>query len=490
MVKKLAYVALAAVLGVAAVAWQWPQLLPAWLPVASTEATKPAYATEVAAKGDVRRVVATSGPVSAVVTVLVGSQLSGQIEAVLADYNTEVKAGDVLARIDPQTFQSKVDQAKADLAAAEAGLLLKQANLAKAKAVLAQAKKSVERNATLARKRLTAEANLETATRDAAVAEADISVSEADIANANAVVAQRKAALGQAEIDLTRTVVRAPIEGTVISRTIDVGQTVAASLQAPELFRIAQDLSNIQIEAQVNEADIGNIAPGNPVTFTVDAYPDRSFTGSVEQVRLAASIIQNVVTYTVIITSKNADRRLYPGMTANATIETGVREDVLKVPNEALRFRPRESTGGDGASRGADRSKRMIAQAAQSIGLTEAQTADLTARMQAAMAELRPKGSGLTQQRDPSRSREVVAQRFEQELSAILTADQRPAFETWKKERESTRSGTVYVLGPGGTPEPRFVRTGLSDDSGTEITAGDLKPGETIILRLIERPAP
>lgn len=489
MVKKLAYFALAAVLGVAAVAWQWPQVLPAWVPVASTEATKPAYATEVAAKGDVRRVVATSGPVSAVVTVLVGSQLSGQIEAVLADYNTEVKAGDVLARIDPQTFQSKVDQAKADLAAAEAGLLLKQANLAKAKAVLAQARKSVERNQTLARKRLTSEANLETALRDAAVAEADISVSEADIANAKAVVAQRKAALGQAEIDLTRTIVRAPIDGTVISRTIDVGQTVAASLQAPELFRIAQDLSKIQIEAQVNEADIGNIATGNPVTFTVDAYPDRSFTGTVEQVRLAAAIIQNVVTYTVIITSKNEDRRLYPGMTANATIETGVREDVLKVPNEALRFRPRESAGGDNGVRGGDRAKRMIAQAAQSIGLTEAQTADLTTRMQAATAELRPRSSGLTQQQDPRRSRELFAQRFEQELSAILTADQRSAFETWNRERDSTRSGTVYVLGPSGSPEPRFVRTGLADDSGTEITAGDLKPGETIILRLTERPA-
>ncbi len=139
-----------------------------------------------------------------------------------------------------------------------------------------------------------------------------------------AVVAQRKAQLGQAEIDLSRTVIRAPIEGTVISRTIDVGQTVAASLQAPELFRIAQDLSKIRIEAQVNEADIGNIAAGNSVSFTVDAYPDRSFTGEVEQVRLAATNIQNVVTYTVIITSVNQDRKLFPGMTANATIETGI----------------------------------------------------------------------------------------------------------------------------------------------------------------------
>lgn len=488
MMKTLLYLALATAVAGGLVAWQWPQALPDWV-VARNEAAGPAYVTEPAAKGDVRRVVATSGPVSAVVTVQVGSQLSGQIEAVLADYNSEVKAGEVLARIDPNTFKSRVDQAKADLAAAEASLLLKQANLAKAKAVLAQARKSVERNQTLARKRLTAESNLETATRDAAVAEADIAVTEADIANAKAVVEQRKAALGQAQIDLDRTVIRAPIDGTVISRTIDVGQTVAASLQAPELFRIAQDLSKIQIEAQVNEADIGNIAPGNPVSFTVDAYPDRSFIGTVEQVRLAATTLQNVVTYTVIITSKNGDRRLYPGMTANATIETGVREDVLKVPNEALRFRPREAAAGDNASRGTERLKRMIGQAGATIGLTGSQASDLTRRMQAAMAELRPASGGLTQSPDPRRMREMIAQRFEKELSAVITPEQREAFETWKKERESTKSGTVYVLGADGTPEPRFVRIGLSDDSGTEVTAGELKPGEAVILRLAERPA-
>jgi HlyD family secretion protein len=488
MMKKLIYVALAAAMALGLVLWQWPQVLLGGV-VARNEAAQPTYVTEAAAKGDVRRVVATSGPVSAVVTVQVGSQLSGQIEAVLADHNSEVKAGDVLARIDPNTFESRVAQAKADLAAAEASLLLKEANLAKAEAVLAQARKSVERNQTLARKRLTAEANLESATRDAAVAQADIAVAEADIANARAVVAQRKAALGQSEIDLSRTIIRAPIDGTVISRTIDVGQTVAASLQAPELFRIAQDLSQIQIEAQVNEADIGNIAPGNPVSFTVDAYPDRSFVGTVEQVRLAATTIQNVVTYTVIITSKNEDRRLYPGMTANATIETGVREGVLKVPNEALRFRPREAAGGDNASRDAERLKRMIAQASAGIGLTESQVADLSARMQTAMAELRPAGGGLTQLQDPRRLRELTAQRFEKELLAVITPEQRQAFETWKKERESTKSGTVYVLGASGTPEPRFVRIGLSDDSGTEVTAGELEPGENVILRLTERPA-
>lgn len=485
MLKMLTILVIAAALAGGVAAWQWPDALPWGGEAAGTNATI-SYVTAVASKGDVRRMVSTSGPVSAVITVQVGSQLSGQVEAVLADHNSEVKAGDVMARIDPKTYESRVAQAKADLQSAEAALLVREANLAKAQAVLAQTEKSVDRNRLLARKKLTPEVNLESAQRDLSVATAEISVAEAEIVNARAVVAQRKAQLGQAEIDLERTVIRAPIEGTVISRTIDVGQTVAASLQAPELFRIAQDLSKIRIEAQVNEADIGNIAQGNPVTFTVDAYPDRSFTGQVEQVRLAATNIQNVVTYTVIITSVNEDRKLFPGMTANATIETGIAKGVLKVPNEALRFRPRDSGGGDQAARGAERLKRMIDGAGASIGLDEAQKAVLADAMTKAMAELRPSGGGLTQQADPRRMREQIAQRFEKELAAILTDAQRDAFETWKAERESAKTATIHVLGANGAPEPRFVRLGLADDKETEIIGGVLKEGEIVILRARE----
>jgi HlyD family secretion protein len=486
MLKALTVLAVALALAGGVAAWQWPNALP-WPGEKAAADGALAYVTAAATKGDVRRVVATSGPVSAVVTVQVGSQLSGQIEAVLADHNSDVKAGDVMARIDPKTFESRVAQAKADLQAAEAALLVREANLVKAKAVLEQAEKAVERNRTLAEKRLTPEANLESALRDESVARAEIAVSEAEIANAQAVVAQRKAALGQAEIDLSRTVIRAPIDGTVISRTIDVGQTVAASLQAPELFRIAQDLSQIWIEAQVNEADIGNIAAGNPVSFTVDAYPDRTFVGRVEQVRLAATTIQNVVTYTVIINSVNEDRRLFPGMTANATIETGIREDVLKVPNEALRFRPRDSgSGGDAAARGRERVQRMIDQASASIGLTDEQKSALAEVMRKAIEEMRPSGGGLTQQQDPRRMRELIAQRFEKELSAIVTDAQRDGFERWKSGRESTKAATIYVLGAAGTPEPRFVRLGLADDKDTEILGGELKDGEMVILRVRE----
>jgi HlyD family secretion protein len=492
MMKILALIgAIAAVAGGAAY-WQWPERL-AWLG-SSGNGEAVAYVTAEATRGDVRRVVSSSGPVGAVVTVLVGSQLSGQIEALNADFNSEVRSGDVLARIDPKTFERRVAQARADVAAAKAALLVREANLAKAKAVLSQAEKAVQRNRTLSAKKLTPEANLESAQRDASVARADISVTEAEIASAKATVAQRQAALDQAEIDLERTFIRAPIDGIVISRTIDLGQTVAASLQAPELFQIAQDLSRIRIEAQVNEADIGNVATGNPVTFTVDAFPDRSFAGQVSQVRLAATEIQNVVTYTVIIDAANDGRRLYPGMTANVVIETGIAGDVLRVPNEALRFRPKDAAAGGGGQRGGsgrllERMSRTIDRVTAEIGLSSEQAAALRNELEAAVAELRPQGGGLTAQADPRRMGEQLSARIEKAVAGVVNDEQRSAFERWRRERDSARNATVYVLGAGGQPEPRFVRLGLSDETSTEVKSGELKEGERLILRLDLRAA-
>ncbi len=479
MLKILTLIGAAALAGGAAY-WQWPGKSHAPEP--------PVYVTAEVARGDVRRVVATSGPVGAVVTVLVGSQLSGQIETLSADFNSEVKSGDVLARIDPKTFERRVAQARADVAVAKAALLVREANLAKARAVLKQAGKAVERNQALAAKKLTAQTNLESATRDASVAQAEIAVAQAEIESAKAAVAQKQAALDQAEIDLDRTFIRAPIGGTVISRTIDIGQTVAASLQAPELFRIAQDLRRIRIEAQVNEADIGDIANGNTVAFTVDAFPDRNFTGHVSQVRLAATEIQNVVTYTVIIDAQNEDRRLYPGMTANVVIETGIRQGVLKVPNEALRFRPRASASGTrhtggGASRMLERTQRTVERVTADVGLTPEQVAELKKQLDAIIAQLRPQGGGLTTQQDPRRVGEQVSARIEQAIATLVTDAQRPAFERWKKERDIARNATVYVLGTEGEPEPRFVRLGLADDTSTEVRSGELQEGERLILR-------
>ena len=237
------------------------------------------YDTVEATRGTLRKVVTTSGPVRALVTVSIGSELSGKVRDVTVDFNSEVKAGDLLARIDAKTFESRVAQAKADLAAARASLLNQEAGLQKAEAVLKQAERTIERQKTLAARGISAQAALDTALRDTEVAAAEIAVARAQIENAKAQVAQRQAQLDQAQIDLDRTRILSPIDGTVISRTVDPGQTVAASLQAPELFKIAQDLRRIRIEAQVNEADVGVVAEGNDVVFSVDAYPERQFEG-------------------------------------------------------------------------------------------------------------------------------------------------------------------------------------------------------------------
>ena len=212
-----------------------------WLPkLTGGDTTGPVYETAEVTRGPIRRVVSTSGPVRALVTVQVGSQLSGQIQSVLVDYNTEVKEGDVLAVLDAKTFEARVAQAKADLAAAKAQLANQEAAVLKAEAVLRQAERAIERQQKLAERGISAQASLDAAIRDAEVARADLAIAQAQVENAKAVIAQREAQLEQAQIDLDRTVIRSPINGTVISRTVDVGQTVAASLQAPELFQIGR----------------------------------------------------------------------------------------------------------------------------------------------------------------------------------------------------------------------------------------------------------
>ena len=303
------------------------------------------YDTVAVSRGPIRRTVSASGPVRALVTVEVGSQLSGQISALFADFNSVVRRDEVIARLDPKTFEARVAQAKADLAVAQATVSVQQANIEKAKALLVRAERDVVRQRSLSRKGFVTESALDVAETEVSTARADLQVAKAQLENAKAAIEQRKAALAQAQIDLDRTEIRSPIDGIVIDRKIDVGQTVAASLQSPTLFRIAEDLRRIQIEAQVDEADIGNVTAGDPVTFTVDAYPERSMSARVEQVRVAATELQNVVTYTVVIAATNPDLTLLPGMTANVQILHGSRDNVLRVPNDALRFRPPNQTG-------------------------------------------------------------------------------------------------------------------------------------------------
>ena len=449
--------------------------------------TQVQYDTVEVAKGTIRKIVSTSGPVRAMVTVSVGSQLSGQVDKLFVDYNSEVQAGDVMATIDARTFDAKVAQARADLLAARAGLLNQEASLKRGQAVMEQAQRTTDRQISLQKKGYASTSTLENAQRDYEISKADIEVAKALIETAKAVIVQREAQLKQAEVDLERARIVAPVNGTVISRTIDVGQTVAASLQAPELFKIAQDLRRIRIEAQVNEADVGSVAEGNPCTFTVDAYPDRTFEGKVTQVRLAATELNNVVTYTVIIEAINDDRRLFPGMTANVQIEAAKKDDVLRVSNDAVRFKPRAQSAQTGA--GGDRSERMIARLKDDLQLTEAQQQIVRQEVQKAMASMRngSQGSNQAETADPALGRQRVQAAVEQTLRPLLSQEQLVLYENWKKGREATRSGSLYVLDAKGEPERRYVRLGISDDQFTEISGGQIAAGERAIVRAREQ---
>jgi len=458
-----------------------------------------AYETASVSRGPITRIVSTSGPVRALVTVSVGSQLSGQIRELKADFNTEVKRGDELAVIDDKSFAAKVSQARADLAAATAQLANQEAQLVKSEAALRLAERAMERTEALAAKGISSPAALDSATRDLDMARADVTVAKAQIETSKATILQRRAMLEQAEIDLDRTRIRSPIDGTVIARTVDVGQTVAASLQAPELFKIAQDLRRIRIEAQVNEADVGAVAKGNPVTFTVDAYPERRFTGRVTQVRLAATELNSIVTYTVIIEAANDDRQLFPGMTATVQIETDKRDGALRVPNEALRFRPRDRSGppafADGQSPESGERTRgghSLEQLKHELQLSNEQLEAVRAVLRRERAE---RGERTADRNGPLRAaakaaeggqRRRTAATIEETLDPLLTEAQRPLFDRWRRGRENSRPGTVWVLTASGSLEPRSVRVGIADDRFAEIVGGDLKEGEGVVVRARE----
>jgi len=291
----------------------------------------PEYQVAPVERGAILSTVTASGILDAVDVVEVGSQLSGRIVAVEADHNSVVKKGDVIARLDPEEFEALVDEAKADVAIA----------LAEEKAARVQWE---ETQRELVRLEALGEQNA-VSDRELDKARANFSSAEAALDLAKARVEQRRAGLSRNQFNLDRSVIRAPIDGVVIERGVNVGQTVAASLQAPTLFTVARDLRNMQVETSVDEADVGRVKAGQRASFTVDSFPGRVFTGKVVQVRKAPQVVQNVVTYTVIISAYNDGRHLLPGMTANVSIVVSEKNDVLKVPNAALRFAP---TGTDG----------------------------------------------------------------------------------------------------------------------------------------------
>jgi HlyD family secretion protein len=503
---------------------RWPWLVAAILAagVAATAAwwylrgeAAPVFRTAKVERGAITAVVSSSGTLNAVTTVLVGSQVSGQIKDLYVDFNTQVKKGQLLARIDPETFELKVRQAEADLDAARTSLLARRGDVAAAQSQILRAKLTADDGKREAdrKKMLVAKGFISAAELDKAVfveqgaaeavrtTEAQLRTAEAQVANAEATVKQREAALATARVDLARTSIVAPVDGVVISRQIDAGQTVAASFNTPQLFSIAQDLSQMQVDVSIDESDISRIRVGQRVTYTVDAFPGRTFNGTVKQIRKAAVTVQNVVTYTVVVATDNPNLALVPGMTANVRIVTDTRESVLKVPNAALRYRPpgvaavkdaamATPTGGGGPGGGSPvdaqaRRKRLVddlkLDAAQQVRLDE-----IFAELDARMAALREVPEGDRRSRFEGARSEV-----RQKIRAMLTPDQQKKYTeivAAETGRGSSTSGRVFVQ-DGNRPREVALRLGLTDGNSTEVASGDLAEGAEVIVGNVERGA-
>ncbi len=468
-------------------------------------------------RGNIETSVSSSGAVSALVTVTVGSQISGILQEVLVDYNAKVTKGQLLAVIDPATYRSRLQSAQADLLVQQATVGSQEVQVSNAQVSLDQARRDYDRAQALAEKGLISTNDLEKARNAFEQAQNNLKISQANLNNARAQTVKTRATVDQARIDLSRTEIRSPVDGVVVSRDVDPGQTVAAQMQAPELFRIAQDLARIQIETKVDEADIGSIREGAEATFTVDAYPERGFRGRVAQVRIYGQATQNVVTYSVMVQADNPDQVLLPGMTANVKIITNRRAQVLRVPGAALRFRPAQaaSNGGRGSSSGAGGGAaggaagagrtgagagaaagaavvEMTPEVMRQLGLDAKQQAAVTealqkvaerARAQTQGGSSNPLGGGAPNFRAMFGSNDAALnrRRVENALRGILSDAQMQQYLALGSTH-AVRPGTVYVPDAAGKPEARSVRIGLADDSYTEIVEG-LKEGDTIIVR-------
>lgn len=519
-------------------AWWWSH---------SQTGTVVAWRTGQIERGALQATVSASGTVNPVTQVSVSSQISGQVRQVLADFNAEVKAGQLIAEIDPETYEYRVRSAQADVDAARANVLTAQANAAASRAAISRAQTDVaeaqrihDRNLQLVDRGFIAQSEADR-TRAAVAssqellksAQAQLGVTEAQIKTAQASVAQKEAVLAQARVDLGRTQIKSPVNGIVIKRTVERGQTVAASLQAPELFVIAQNLSDMQVDASIDEADVGRIRTGQKASFTVDAFPGQTFEGKVSLVRKAGQNVSNVVTYIAVIAFANPSGKLLPGMTANVRVVTDVRDDVLKVPNAALRMRlpgvepavnnaKKEAEKPDGTSangqksteKSADASPSPAASSAASSGAAGAASAGgpggamaefrqrlvtelaLDAaqqeKVEAIYAAARPDFMKLRELPEDQRpkARERVLADVRAKVGDVLTPEQRVKYAALVAEsasRQTTR-GRLFVPGPDGQPVAHDVRLGLTDGTSTELVlpansplAEVLKPGTTVI---------
>ncbi|MBT3915351.1 MAG: HlyD family efflux transporter periplasmic adaptor subunit [Rhodospirillaceae bacterium] len=515
------------------------------------ESTEIDYRLAKVERGNIIKSVSASGELNAVVTVEVGSEISGQISALTVDFNSDVKAGQIIARIDPESFEARVKQAEAELSVAKASVATKQAAIAQAKAnqanassVLAAAgadvartkfnaadlKQDFGRKQALRKKGVVAISAVDKARAAWQVAAAQVKASQsqllaqrstvearkaqvqmakAEVLHASAQVEQKDAALNIAKVNLNNTFIRSPVDGVVIGRDVDVGQTVAASLQAPILFTIAQDLRKMQVETNIDEADIGQIRPGQTATFGVDSFPGQEFKGIVNQVRKKPQTVQNVVTYTVVIAANNADLKLLPGMTANVQVQVSDRRNVLRLPNRSLRFVPpgltpkpqaARSPGGfggppGGAARGGPPNREARQKAAQArikrlvekVGLTEDQQQQVRDFGRQMIQRIRTMAQG---GRGPGFRDAIRKLRQEngKRILTILTPEQKVKYRLMIAERRSNPAtpGRVWVL-EDGKPKQIDVMIGVGDGTVTEVVRGDLKEGQQVILG-IKRP--
>ena len=388
-------------------------------------------------RGSIDNVVESTGTINSVITVQVGSQVSGTIAKLNADFNSRVHKGEVVALIDPALFKGALLQATADLKNAQANLVAARANLEKAKAALVQTKADYNRAVGLAKDGVMSQQQLDLAKSNYEAANASAGAAEANIAQADAQVSQKEAAVSVAQTNLDYTVIRSPIDGTVVARNVDVGQTVAASLQAPTIFTIAQDLTKMWVYAKTDESDVDNIKVGKAVTFKVDALPKQTFQGVVSQVRMNPTTVQSVVTYDTIIEFANPELKLFPGMTAYVTIPVATVQNAVKLPNTALRYKPL---------------------------MTDQEVLDLYKRY----------GIEGTEQQ---RSAKAVAE----ENAAAVSAQNLP-------RAPKVETAVVWKRHPDQSIEPVRVSLGITDHAYTEVTAvlqGNLKEGDELVIRSV-----
>jgi HlyD family secretion protein len=473
-------------------------------------------------RGGITAAVATTGTVNPVTSVQVGSQVSGQIKELFVDFNSEVKKGQIIARIDSDSFNLRVNQATADLEAARATVLSQRANAAalqaevsRAKVNAGEAERELQRNKGLFEKNFVsaaaldkAQAAFEAAREQHKAAQAHLAAGQAQVTNVEALVRQRESQLSQSKVDLDRTTIRAPVDGIVVKKSVEPGQTVAASLSAPELFVIAQDLRSMQVDTSIDEAEIGRIREGQQASFTVDSFPGRMFRGQVAQVRRAATVVQNVVTYTAVIGTSNPNLELFPGMTANVRIVTDTRESVLKVPNSALRFRPagaaaeprdagagasepgaapdeERKKGARGGEKGGQKGEGQLERLTKELNLTPEQRS----KVEAILNETRDRIRAVPAEDKGERRKQAERARAESRtrIAEVLTPEQRKRYEEMNPARgaggrQAVTRGRVWVQGPDGKPKAVEVRLGLSDGTHSEVVSGDLQEGTQVIV--------